>query len=229
MSTPKLSINHKSKVVFLGFHQKSSSMKGCIPTKVVFHRRSSSIKGHLLLKVVFHQMLSSIKICLPSKVVFHQRLSSIKGHLSKLSSIKGYLHQRLSSIKGHLPSKDFCEGSSCCYSWCSSCSCDREKTKSTPSLRPKPGVWQFGVNPSSCVFTSGLFRIRLTRSGRRMWAFYQCQTVFTWSLIMTVVTIPVLWTLLQENLNNWFIVILLNNVAFLNQWIEMLRKKASHH
>ena len=64
-----------------------------------------------------------------------------------------------------------------------------------------------------CV-TSGLFRIRLTRSGRRMWAFYQCQTgggaVFTWSLIMTVVTMPVLWTLLllQETLNTWFIVIL---------------------
>ena len=44
------------------FHQRVSSIEGCLPSKIVFHQRLSSIKGHL-----------------PSKVVFHPRLSSIKG------------------------------------------------------------------------------------------------------------------------------------------------------
>ena len=55
----------------------SSSIKGCLPSKVVFHQRSSSIKGRFPSKVVFHRRSSSIKGCLPSKVVFHWRSSSI--------------------------------------------------------------------------------------------------------------------------------------------------------
>ena len=35
----------------------SSSIKGCLPSKVVFHHRLSSIKGHLPSKVVCHQRL----------------------------------------------------------------------------------------------------------------------------------------------------------------------------
>ena len=47
------------------FYQWSSSIKGCLPSKVVFHQRSSSIKGRI-----------------PSKAVCHQRSSSIKGRLT---------------------------------------------------------------------------------------------------------------------------------------------------
>ena len=70
---------------------------------VVFHQRSSSIKGRLPSKVVLHQRSSSIKGCLPSKVLFHQRSSSIKGYLpSKGASIKGCLPSKV-IIKGRLP------------------------------------------------------------------------------------------------------------------------------
>ena len=119
------------------FHQRLSSLKGNLPSKVVFLQSLSSINGCLPSKVIFHQMKSSIKGCLPSKVVFLQSLSSIKGcPLSKfvfhwwLVSIRGCLpskvvfhqrtsllkvclpimavfHQRLSSIKSNLPSKVF--------------------------------------------------------------------------------------------------------------------------
>ena len=74
--------------------------------KDVFHQRLSSIKGCLPSKVIFHLRLSSIKSCLPSNVIFRQRSSSTKIHFpQRLSSIKGFLplkvllHQRLSSIK----------------------------------------------------------------------------------------------------------------------------------
>ena len=71
-----------------------SSIKVCLPSKVVFLRRLSSIKGHL-----------------PSNVVFHQRSFSINGHLSS----KVVFLLRWSSTKGHLPSKVvFCEVKSMC-------------------------------------------------------------------------------------------------------------------
>ena len=63
------------------FYQKSSSVKGCLPSKVVFRQRSSSVKGCLPSKVVFRQRSSSVKGRLPSKVVFRQRSSSVKGCL----------------------------------------------------------------------------------------------------------------------------------------------------
>ena len=53
------------------FHQRLSSIKGCLPLKVIFHQRLSSITCRLPSKGVFHQNL------LPSKVVFHHRSSSI--------------------------------------------------------------------------------------------------------------------------------------------------------
>ena len=78
------------------FHQRSSSIKGCLPSKVVLNnQRSPYIKGHLPAKVVFH------KSYLPSKVVFPQRPSSTRGLLSS----KVIFHQRPSYIKGHLSSK----------------------------------------------------------------------------------------------------------------------------
>ena len=42
-----------SKVVF---HQRLSSVKGCLPSKVVFLQGSSSIKGPLLSKLLFWKM-----------------------------------------------------------------------------------------------------------------------------------------------------------------------------
>ena len=39
--------------LIVGFHQRLSSIEGCLPLKVIFHRRSSSVKGRLPLKVVF--------------------------------------------------------------------------------------------------------------------------------------------------------------------------------
>ena len=75
--------------------QRSSSVEGCLPSKVVFRQRSTSVKGRLPSKVVFCQMSSSIKGHLPLKVVFRQRLSSKKV----------VFHQRASSIKVCLPSK----------------------------------------------------------------------------------------------------------------------------
>ena len=79
-------------------HQRSSSIKGCCPSKVIFHQRLPSIKGYL------HQMSTFIKGCLPSRVVFHQMSSSIKGCL-RASAFKSCLHQRSSFIKCPLPSK----------------------------------------------------------------------------------------------------------------------------
>ena len=70
-----------------------------LPSKIVFHQRVSSIKGCLALKVVFHQRLSSIKGRLPSKVIFHWRASSIKGRLPS----KVVIHQGSSYIEGSLP------------------------------------------------------------------------------------------------------------------------------
>ena len=68
---------------FLGLHITKS-----LGLYFVFHQRLSSIRGPLPSKVVFHQRLSSIKGCLSSKVVLHQRLSLIKGHLSsKVNSL----------------------------------------------------------------------------------------------------------------------------------------------
>ena len=41
-------------VLIVVFHQRVSSIKGCLPSKVVFHQRSSYIKGRLPSKDVFH-------------------------------------------------------------------------------------------------------------------------------------------------------------------------------
>ena len=97
------------------FHQRSSSINGCYPSRVIFHER------FLPSKAIINQRSSSIKGCLPSKVVFQQRLCSIKGclpskgHLSSkdifhqmLSSIEAVCHQRSSSITGCLPSSKGC-------------------------------------------------------------------------------------------------------------------------
>ena len=46
-------------VLIVVFHRRSSSIKGCLPSKVVFHERSSSVKGCLLSKVIFHRRSSS--------------------------------------------------------------------------------------------------------------------------------------------------------------------------
>ena len=75
--------------------------KSRLSSKIVFHQKSSSIKGCLPLNVIFHLRLSSIKGCLPSKVAFHQRLPFIKGFLPS----KAFFHQRSSSIKECLPTK----------------------------------------------------------------------------------------------------------------------------
>ena len=87
-----------SKVVFC---QKLSSIKGYLPSKVFFHKRSSSLKGHLLSKVVFCQRSSFVKGRLPSKVIFRQRSSSVKGRLPS----KVVFRRRSSSVKGRLPLK----------------------------------------------------------------------------------------------------------------------------
>ena len=65
----------------LSFYQGLSSVKGCLPSKIVFRQRSSSVKGCLPSKVVFRQRSSSVKGRLPSKVVFHHRSSSVRGRL----------------------------------------------------------------------------------------------------------------------------------------------------
>ena len=64
-------------------------IKGFFPSKVVFRQRSSLNKGHLPSKVIFYHRSSSIKGCLPSKVVLYQRVPSIKI----------FFHERLSSIQ----------------------------------------------------------------------------------------------------------------------------------
>ena len=75
------------------FRQKLSSVKSCLPSKVVFSQRLSITKCCLQSKVTFEW-------CLPSIVVFHQIFSSIKGCLPS----KFYFNQRLSYIKACLPS-----------------------------------------------------------------------------------------------------------------------------
>ena len=86
-----------------------STIKGCLPSKVVFRQRSTSVKVHLPLKVVFRQRSSSVEGLLPSKVVFCQRSPFVKGCLP----LKVVLRQMSSSIKGRLPSKFvFCQWSS---------------------------------------------------------------------------------------------------------------------
>ena len=50
-----------------------------LPTKVVFHQRLSSIEGCLPSKVILHWRVSFNEVRLPSKAIFHQKLSSIKG------------------------------------------------------------------------------------------------------------------------------------------------------
>ena len=70
------------------FRQRLSSIKGCLPPKVILPRRSFSNKDHLPPKVVFHQRSSSNEGCLPPKVVFllkvvfKWRLYSTNGHIS---------------------------------------------------------------------------------------------------------------------------------------------------
>ena len=83
-----------------------------LPWNYIFHQRVSSIIGCLYSKFIFHQRLFSIKSCLLSKVIFNQNVPSINNiFLQRLSIIKGYLslevifHQSLSSIKGCLQSK----------------------------------------------------------------------------------------------------------------------------
>ena len=74
------------------------------------YQRSYSIEGHLPSKVVFRQSLSSVKFCLPSNVVFCQRSSSVKGRLPSMvvfrkrsSSVKGCLLSKVVFVKGRLP------------------------------------------------------------------------------------------------------------------------------
>ena len=76
------------------FHQKLSSIKGCLhqkclPPTVFFHQMSSSTKGRTLLKVIFDYRTSSFNGHHPSNFVFHESSSSIKSCLA-LSSIKGF-------------------------------------------------------------------------------------------------------------------------------------------
>ena len=52
------------------FHLRSS-IKGCLPMKVVFHWRSSSTRGHPPPKVVFHRRSSSTEGHLSLRVIFH--------------------------------------------------------------------------------------------------------------------------------------------------------------
>ena len=81
-----------------------STIKGCLPFKVLFHQRTPSSK------IVFHRRLSSIKGCLQTKVVFHRRSTFNKGCLFKYCIPSNFVfvcHQRLSSIpiKGPFPSE----------------------------------------------------------------------------------------------------------------------------
>ena len=50
-ASPKLTDYRQKAVVF---HQRSSFIKSCLPSKVVFHKKLSFIKGPLQSKVVFH-------------------------------------------------------------------------------------------------------------------------------------------------------------------------------
>ena len=68
-------------VIYYTLYQRSSSIEGHLPSKVVFRHRSSSVKGRLPSRVVFCQRSSSVKGHLPSKVISHERSFSVKGHL----------------------------------------------------------------------------------------------------------------------------------------------------
>ena len=111
---PSKVVIHKGHLM-VNFHQRSSSIEGCLPSKVVLHQRSSSIKGRLtwrqtegiILKEhertnahnskASHPRSSSIKGCLPSKVVFHG------GHLPQ----EWIRHQTLRRPqRGRRPQKD---------------------------------------------------------------------------------------------------------------------------
>ena len=92
------------------FHQKSSFVKGCLPSEVVFHHRSSSTKDCIPSKAVFHQRLSSIKDYLSSKVIFHQRLLSNKGRLLWMGgqlSIRQAFISNVILLLGQEPSQRF--------------------------------------------------------------------------------------------------------------------------
>ena len=78
-----------------------SSIKGCLPSKIIFCQRLTFVKGHLLSMFFFHQMLSSVKVCPLSKVIFCPRLSSVKGCLPS----KFVFRHMSSSVKGCPPSK----------------------------------------------------------------------------------------------------------------------------
>ena len=89
------------------FHQRFSSNRCHIPSKLFFQKRSTSIKGFLSSKVIFHQKffslkgffhqwLSSTKVPLPSELLFPQLLSFIKGCLQP----KVVFHQKLFPIRG---------------------------------------------------------------------------------------------------------------------------------
>ena len=80
-----LPISVPSKVAF---YRRSSSIKGCLPSKV------SSIEGLLPSKVVFHQRSSSIEGRLPSKIVFHHFWVLVLS-LAKLTSAFRYLCLRV--------------------------------------------------------------------------------------------------------------------------------------
>ena len=82
------------------FHPRSSSIKA------IFRQRSSSIRGHLPSKVVFQQRWSSIKgrhhpRSSSKKVILLLSSSSLKGRLPSVV----FFHQRSSSTKGRPPSK----------------------------------------------------------------------------------------------------------------------------
>ena len=53
----------------VAFHQRSSTIKGRLPSKVLFCQRSSTVKGRLPSKIVFRQRYSSVKGRLPSETI----------------------------------------------------------------------------------------------------------------------------------------------------------------
>ena len=95
----------------VGSHSRSSAIQDCLQSKDIYHPRSSSTKGRPPYKIVFHLRLISIlgplqykdvsiQGCFSSKVYFHSSFSPILGHLQS----KVVFNQRLSSIQGCLPS-----------------------------------------------------------------------------------------------------------------------------
>ena len=142
------------------------SIKVHLQSNDAFHRsffslRLFSIKSYLLSNVVTHQMLLSIKCCYQSNVVLHQRLSSIKYCLPsnvifnhRMSSIQvpfpsTLVHVQNSRLIAYFLLVDFV-GKFSSYGYAMVpvfmqgflrvFLCDRNKTKSTPSFRTKPGV-----------------------------------------------------------------------------------------